>query len=85
MPDEELTGRMRAEPVAPGVGMPLQLGERKILLLALDILMLCAAAGTTIALWSSRLGVSFTSQLNLFNMKWMGLMAILWLVLTKSL
>ena len=66
------------------VSMPLQIAERRIVLLALDVLMLLAGALTTIALWSARLGVPFISQLNLFNMKWMGLMATLWLGLTAA-
>lgn len=75
---------MSAEPVSPAMGMPLQFGERQFVLVALDVGMLCAAAITTMALWSLRLGVPLGSQLNLFNMKWMTVMAVLWLVLAAA-
>lgn len=84
MPHEGAGKAMSGEQVSPVSGMRLQLGERKIVLFVLDILMLSAAAFATMALWSVRLGVPFAGQVNLFNMKWMGLMAVLWLGLTAA-
>jgi len=75
---------MTVQQAFQAIGMPLQPGERKVVLFALDLLILLAAGTTTIVLWSARLGMPFTSQLNLFNMKWMGLMAMLWLVLAAA-
>jgi exopolysaccharide biosynthesis polyprenyl glycosylphosphotransferase len=83
-PVENMSEDRTTENAFNHVSVPLQIGERKVVLLALDLLMLLAGAVTTIALWSARLGVPFASQLNLFNMKWMGLMAALWLVLTAA-
>ncbi len=84
MPHESVGKKMIAEPVSPAMGMPLQFGERQFVLVALDVGMLCAAAMTTMALWSLRLGVPLGSQLNIFNMKWMTVMAVLWLVLAAA-
>jgi exopolysaccharide biosynthesis polyprenyl glycosylphosphotransferase len=67
-----------------GIGVPLLLGERKVVLVALDLLMLAAASIATMTLWAARLQTPLAAQLNPFNMKWMGLMGALWLILAAA-